>query len=139
MKKGERVTLECKRAQAEVPKSVWPTYSAFANAIGGLILLDVDEVELVLPVPTSAPINEKSNVTVNVAVNAIEELTERQRIIYNIINLNVVEDVVVTASSLSRQLNVHPRTIQRDLAVLASKSLVRHVGSDKHGHWEAVK
>ena len=73
------------------------------------------------------------------AVNVIEELVERQGIMYKIINQNVVEDVVVTASSLSKQLNVHPRTIQRDLAVLASKSLVRHVGSDKNGHWEAVK
>ena len=41
--KGERVTLECKRAKAEVPKSVWATYSAFANTIGGIILLGVDE------------------------------------------------------------------------------------------------
>ena len=41
--KGERVTLECKRAKAEVPKSIWQTYSAFANTIGGLILLGVDE------------------------------------------------------------------------------------------------
>ena len=41
--KGERVTLECKRAKAEVPKSVWATYSAFANTIGGLVLLGVEE------------------------------------------------------------------------------------------------
>ena len=41
--KGERVTLECKNAKAEVPKSIWATYSAFANTIGGLILLGVDE------------------------------------------------------------------------------------------------
>ena len=43
LQKGERVTLECKRAKAEVPKSVWETYSAFANTIGGVILLGVDE------------------------------------------------------------------------------------------------
>jgi len=43
LQKGERVTLECKRAKAEVPKSVWATYSAFANTIGGLVLLGVDE------------------------------------------------------------------------------------------------
>ena len=41
--KGERVTLECKKAKTEVPKSVWATYSAFANTVGGTILLGVDE------------------------------------------------------------------------------------------------
>jgi len=30
LRKGERVTLECKRAKAEVSKSVRATYSAFA-------------------------------------------------------------------------------------------------------------
>jgi len=43
LKKGERVTLECKKAMVEVPKSLWETYSAFANTIGGLILLGVEE------------------------------------------------------------------------------------------------
>lgn len=41
--KGERVTLEAKLAEKDVPKSIWGTYSAFANTNGGLILLGVDE------------------------------------------------------------------------------------------------
>ena len=41
--KGERVTLECKRAKTEVPKELWNTYLAFANTIGGGILLGVEE------------------------------------------------------------------------------------------------
>lgn len=33
--KGERVTLECKKAQSNVPIDMWKTYSAFANTYGG--------------------------------------------------------------------------------------------------------
>ena len=38
---GERVMLECKKAQHSVPNSLWDTYSAFANTYGGTILLGV--------------------------------------------------------------------------------------------------
>ena len=41
--KGERVTLECKKAKSEMPKSIWQTFLAFATTIGGMILLGVDE------------------------------------------------------------------------------------------------
>jgi predicted HTH transcriptional regulator len=41
--KGERVTLECKKAHNNVPNSLWETYSAFANTYGGTILLGVSE------------------------------------------------------------------------------------------------
>ncbi len=40
---GERVTLECKKAQNSLPNSMWDTYSAFANTYGGTILLGVYE------------------------------------------------------------------------------------------------
>lgn len=40
---GERVTLECKKAKNAVPTSLWNTYSAFANTIGGTILLGIFE------------------------------------------------------------------------------------------------
>lgn len=41
--KGERITLECKKAQHSVPNSLWETYSAFANTNGGTILLGIVE------------------------------------------------------------------------------------------------
>lgn len=35
--KGERVTLECKKAKAEVPKSIWLTFLVLFGLLGGQI------------------------------------------------------------------------------------------------------
>lgn len=40
---GERILLECKDSRNEISKSVWETYSSFANTCGGTILLGVEE------------------------------------------------------------------------------------------------
>lgn len=41
--KGEKVNVECKKAQNSIPDSVYETYSSFANTKGGTIVLGVDE------------------------------------------------------------------------------------------------
>ena len=40
---GEHITFECKKSKNDVPKSVWETYSSFANTCGGILLLGVEE------------------------------------------------------------------------------------------------
>lgn len=45
LRKGEKVTLECKLSGRKLPNCVWATYSAMANTYGGVILLGIDEVK----------------------------------------------------------------------------------------------
>ena len=40
---GERINLELKKATNSIPKSLWETYSSFANTNGGTIILGIEE------------------------------------------------------------------------------------------------
>lgn len=39
LKYGERINLECKKAEGKLPNSIWETYSSFANTSGGIIIV----------------------------------------------------------------------------------------------------
>ena len=92
--------------------------------------------------------NVQVNDTVNVQVNntlKISQLTERQRNIYHIIKNGTINDITnvpinvpINAVSLATMFNVSDKTIKRDLYVLRDLNLIKYVGSNKTGHWEAV-
>jgi len=90
--------------------------------------LDVDEVELVLPVPSTKA------TSVNAPANASVKLSKTQiAIVKAIINNNHV-----TYDDLKTILGVDRSTITRNIAVLKEKGVIRRVGEDKNGCWEVL-
>lgn len=79
-------------------------------------------------------------------ISVAEELTERQQLIIKTIEnvaQNVAQNVAVNnkinTQYLAEKLGVNRKTIQRDLADLIDKNIIKWVGSDKIGHWEMTK
>ncbi len=83
---GELVTLECKKAQSNLPSSLWETYSAFANTYGGTILLGVYE-----------DMAEKDN-SKRFTITGVEDAAKIKKDLWNTIhsrekvNLNLLRD-----------------------------------------------
>ena len=77
----ENNRIEAKKAQGGLPRSIWETYSAFANTFGGYILLGVVEnadksfssVPLPSPETLVADFWNSVNNTANVSVNILSE------------------------------------------------------------------
>ncbi|MCD8084284.1 MAG: putative DNA binding domain-containing protein [Clostridiales bacterium] len=75
---GEKINLECKKAESSVPNSVWETYSSFANTDGGVILLGVEE-----------NIKEK-DLTKRFSFSSVRNPDQRIKDFWNTINSNKV-------------------------------------------------
>ena len=71
----------------------------------------------------------------NVIKDVTKELTERQRIILEIIT----EDALVTISEMSLKIGAATRTIIRDIEELQAKGVLVREGGRKEGHWVIVK
>ena len=84
LQKGERLTLEVKRAKNEVPKSIWETYSAFANTLGGTIFLGIEE--------NTKEKYPKKKFTITGVDDATKILTD----FWNTINSNKVSENILT-------------------------------------------
>lgn len=88
LQKGERLTLEAKVAKTDVPKSVWESYSAFANTMGGTILLGVFE-----------DLKEK-DLSKRFRIEGVEDADKNLKDFWNTINSNKVSDNILTDSDV---------------------------------------
>lgn len=95
----ENNRIEAKRALGGLPKSIWETYSAFANTLGGVILLGVDELKdksfniVDLPDPQKlidefiTLLNNKNKVSINILTKnniKIREINGKKFIIISV-------------------------------------------------------
>lgn len=75
---GEKVDIECKKAESKVPTSAYESYSAFANTKGGYIILGVKEDKT------------KTNLEERFVLQGIENADKQKEDFWNTINGNKV-------------------------------------------------
>lgn len=80
--------------------------------------------------------------TQDVHKDGIEELTERQRIIYGMLEVDGTLSATAISEKISEKTSekmiVTSRTIEHDLAIMKKMGVLRRVGGRKTGHWEVV-
>lgn len=90
--------------------------------------------------------NDTQSDTQDVHKDGIEELTERQRIIYGMLEVDGTLSATAisekisekTSEKTSEKMIVTSRTIEHDLAIMKKMGVLRRVGGRKTGHWEVV-
>ena len=83
--------------------------------------IEVDEVELVLPVSATA-----------------NDIKDSQKSSQKIIEL-IQENPNVTTSEMAEKIGVTRRAIAKITGALQAEGVIRRVGPDKGGHWELIK
>lgn len=91
--------------------------------------IEVDEVELILPITTN-----KTRVSKGVSKETIDELSSAAKTIFELINNNPN----VSRNDMAKQTGVSLKNIQKNINKLKQLGLIRRVGSPKHGHWEVL-
>lgn len=86
--------------------------------------------------------NDTQSDTQDVHEDGIEELTERQRIIYGMLEADGSLSATAISEKISEKTSekmiVTSRTIEHDLAIMKKMGVLRRVGGRKTGHWEVV-
>ncbi len=75
----------------------------------------------------------RTNVHLNVQIK--EKLSETEQIVYNLLSLNQG----ISKAEISERISKSEKTVQRIIAGLLRKGLIRRVGSNKSGYWEIIE
>lgn len=149
--------FECKSALDKMPEDVWETVSAFSNTSGGWIVFGIrlhgkrfeiqgvnngekTESDFLNTLRNGQKLtfyrqDGGVNGGVSGGVNDREMLSARQSVVMKAIELNDRH----TAKSLSKQLDIALRTVERELAFLREKGFIARDGADKNGVWKILK
>ena len=79
--------------------------------------------------------NVQINVHKNDQINDHENLTKIEKKILEII----IENPRITQVNIANRLGTAPKTVQRGIATLKAKGIIRRIGSNKKGYWEKKK
>ena len=81
-------------------------------------------------------VNESASDMVKDAVESSDMVNDR----VNVMVLDLIsQNPAITALQIAEKLKKSERQIRRLLANLKQENLIRHIGSDKTGHWEIIK
>ena len=124
---------------------------AFSEEFGGITV--IIKREAFQAIREGGSIDDRTGLIVKASGsndNVIEQLTERQQFILQLLRENVIENVIenvterqnkstkISASFIAGKLGVSTRTIMRDLTELRKLGLVSHIGPAKGGFWKIL-
>ena len=92
--------------------------------------IDLDEVELSLPVKASGGIQK---ITLKSTGKSTLKGTKK-----NIVEI-MDNNPTVTIPQIAEQLKLHPRGIAKHIKTLQDQSVIRRIGGDKGGHWVVIE
>ena len=113
LQKGERLALEAKQAKTDVPKSVWESYSHFANKMGETILLGVFE-----------DLKEKDSAR-RFRIEGVDDAEKIRKDFWNTINSNKVSDNILTDNDVEVVVNELRAMLTKVTSKVTPKSCLR--------------
>ena len=107
-------------------------------------MIDLDEVELVLPLKKSDEIqNEINTHSASLVATSLKTQQKTQQITTRkttqIILAAILENASVTRKELADLCGISSDGIKWQLKQMQEKGIIRRVGPDKGGHWEVIK